>query len=74
MMIWVDGVIFNVLNYRWPSTNGVILVQLLFTIICFFASGLFAVNTNLVQDFGPWYFLSSSMRLVISQIRPRRAS
>ena len=74
MMIWVDGVFVNVLKYWWPSTNGVILVQLLFTIICFFASGLFAVNINLVQDFGPWYFLISSMRLVISQIRPRRAS
>ena len=74
MTIWVDGVFFNVLNYRWPSTNGVILVQLLFTIICFFAFGLFAVNINLVQDFGPWYFLISSMRLVISQIRPSRAS
>ena len=53
MTIWVDGVFFNILNYRWPSTNGVILVQLLFTIICFFAFGLFAVNINLVQDFGP---------------------
>ena len=74
MTIWVAGVFFNVLNYRWPSTNGVILVQLLFTIICFFAFGLFAVNINLVQDFGPWYFLISSMRLVISQIRPSRAS
>ena len=74
MTIWADGVFFNVLNDRWPSTNGVILVQLLFTIICFFAFGLFAVNINLVQDFGPWYFLDGSMRLVISQIRPSRAS
>ena len=56
MTIWVDGVFFNVLKDWWPSTNGVILVQLLFTIICFFAFGLFAVNINLVQDFGPWYF------------------
>ena len=72
-MRWVDGVC-NAMTYRRPSTNGVILVQLVFTIICFFAFGLFAVNINLVQDLGPWYFLDGSMRLVISQIRPSRAS
>lgn len=56
-MRWVDGVC-NAMTYRRPSTNGVILVQLMFTIICFFAFGLFAVNINLVQDLGPWYFFS----------------